>query len=365
MQIASYDVAIVGGGPGGSATALALRAHMPSLSVVLIEASSYDTLRLGEALPPLARRLLEHLGVWELFCGQRHRRVYGTTAAWGTATPRDNDFIYLSAGPGWHLDRTAFDAMLVRQAAARGASVRLSTRVCGAGRAGEQWRLTLSTGEVLAAHFVVDATGGAAGLARRGGARYVAIDRLIGIARCFAGGDSDPRILVEAFADGWWYTAGLPDGRRLVACMTDADLARHMHLSAPQQWCQLLTAVPHVRATVQGASPCSPIAVRSTASRRLEPAAGDSWLAVGDAASRFDPLSSQGIAKALRSGIFASYAIGDWLTHADAAGLRRYRRYIRQEFNRYLETRAQYYGAEQRWPSREFWRRRQATQPPP
>ena len=66
------------------------------------------------------------------------------------------------------------------------------------------------------------------------------------------------------------------------------------------------------------------------------------WLAVGDAASRFDPLSSLGIAKALRSGIFASYASGDWLTRADAAGLRRYRLYIRKEFNRYLETHAQY-----------------------
>src|SRR5262245_28653187 len=70
MQLSSYDVAIVGGGPGGAATALALRAYAPSLSVVLLEASGYDTLRVGEALPPLARRLLEHLGVWESFCGQ-------------------------------------------------------------------------------------------------------------------------------------------------------------------------------------------------------------------------------------------------------------------------------------------------------
>jgi flavin-dependent dehydrogenase len=363
MQLASYDVAIVGGGPGGAATALALRAYVPSLSVVLLEASGYDTLRIGEALPPLARRLLEHLGVWESFCGQHHRRVYGTTAAWGSATPRDNDFIYSSSGPGWHLDRTAFDAMLVRQAAARGASVRLTTRLCSTGRAGDQWRLTVSTGEVLATRFVVDATGGSAGLARRCGARFVDTDRLIGIARCFEGSDADPRTLVEAFADGWWYTAGLPDGRRIVACMTDADLARHMRLSEPHQWCQLLAAMPHISAAVRGTRPCSPIFVRSTASRRLEPAAGDGWLAVGDAASRFDPLSSQGIAKALRSGIFASYAIGDWLTRADAAGLRRYCRYIRQECNRYLETRARYYSAEQRWPASEFWRRRHAIRP--
>jgi hypothetical protein len=33
-------------------------------------------------------------------------------------------------------------------------------------------------------------------------------------------------LLVESFADGWWYTASLPNGRRIVACMTDADQIR-------------------------------------------------------------------------------------------------------------------------------------------
>jgi flavin-dependent dehydrogenase len=40
----------------------------------------------------------------------------------------------------------------------------------------------------------------------------------------------------------------------------------------------------------------------------------DSWLAVGDAASTFDLLSSRGIVKALRSGVCPLYAIADPLT---------------------------------------------------
>jgi flavin-dependent dehydrogenase len=83
-------------------------------------------------------------------------------------------------------------------------------------------------------------------------------------------------------------------------------------------------------------------------------------LAVGDAASRFDPLSSQGIVKALRSGIFASYAIGDWLVRKDEAGLRRYQHYVMAESSSYQQTRVKYYAREQRWPSSEFWRRRHA-----
>ncbi len=364
MKPLSFDVAIVGGGPGGSATALSLRAHAPSLTVVLIEASRYETLRIGETLPPPARPILEHLGVWDAFKSQRHREVHGTTAAWGSAALLDNDFFYMPANTGWQLDRSAFDAMLASQAESRGTTMILGTRIREAERAGDEWRLTLSTGRTrtaVAARFIVDATGGTASLARRCGARFVDADFLVGIAGFFECRNGDPRTLVEAFEDGWWYTAGLPDGRRLIACMTDSDLARRMRLHEAAEWRRKLAAMPNVGAMARRSEPCSAVVVRSASSRRLEPVAGDHWLAIGDSASRFDPLSSQGIVKALRSGIFASYAIGDLLTRGDESGLLRYRRYVRDEFKSYCEVRAKYYREEQRWPSSEFWLRRHAT----
>jgi flavin-dependent dehydrogenase len=358
MTPSSCDVAIVGGGPGGSATALSLRAHAPSLSVVLIEASHYETVRVGETLPPPARPILEHLGVWETFKEQRPREVHGTTASWGSAKPLDNDFIYMPANTGWHLDRAAFDAMLAGEACRRGATLMLGTRVRDARRANNKWRLTLSTGSTIAARFIVDAAGGSAALARRRTARVVEVDRLVGIARFFENSNGDPRTLVEAFEDGWWYTSGLPNGRRLIACMTDADLARRMRLHDAKEWRCKLAAMREVSALARQGKLCDPIVVRSASSRLLEPAAGEHWLATGDSASRFDPLSSQGIVKALRSGIFASYAIGDLLERDDRSGLDRYRQYVLEEFQSYAEIRAKYYREEQRWPQSEFWRRR-------
>jgi flavin-dependent dehydrogenase len=103
--------------------------------------------------------------------------------------------------------------------------------------------------------------------------------------------------------------------------------------------------------------------VRPAASRRLDPAAGEDWLAVGDAASVVDPLSSQGLFKALRSGTFASYAIADRLLRADDVGLRRYRTHVREEFAGYLRARERYYGQERRWPASEFWSRRARVTP--
>jgi flavin-dependent dehydrogenase len=361
MTAASFDVAVVGGGPGGSATALSLRAHAPSLSVVLIEASHYEAFRIGETLPPPAQSLLEHLGVWSAFQGQHHRQVHGTSAAWGSAAALDNDFIFMPANTGWHLDRAAFDWMLAEEAHRLGATLILDARVREVKRTGDAWLLKLSTGSTVAAHFIVDATGGPAPLARSFGARFVEADCLVGIAGFFECSNGDPRTLVEAFEGGWWYTAGLPDGRRIVACMTDADLARLMRLNDAAEWRRRLAAMRNVGATVQQDKPCSPVVVRSAASRRLDPVAGEHWLAVGDSASRFDPLASQGIVKALRSGVFASYAIGDLLARGDDSGVKRYARYVSEEFKSYIEVRGKYYREEQRWPASEFWRRRQET----
>jgi flavin-dependent dehydrogenase len=359
MTPSSFDVAIVGGGPAGSAMALSLRAHAPSLSVVLIEGSHYEALRLGETLPPPVRPILEHLGVWRAFQEQNHRQVHGTTAAWGSAAPLDNDFIYMPSSTGWHVDRAAFDAMLTREAESLGATLVLDTRVRDAKRTDNEWRLTLSGGVILAAGFMVDATGTAA-LARRSGAAFVEADCLVGIAGFFEYTNGDPRTTVEAFEDGWWYTAGLPDGRRVIACMTDADLARAMQLHETEEWTRRLHAMPNLGEIARRSNPSGPLVVRSAASRRLEPAAGANWLAVGDSASRFDPLSSQGIVKALRSGTFGSYAISDLLTRGDNSGLERYRRYVSEEFESYAEVRTKYYREEQRWPLSEFWRRRHA-----
>lgn len=364
MGSSTFDVAIVGGGPGGSATAISLRTHAPALSIVLIEATAYDSCRLGETLPPLTRSILEHLDLWGAFCALNPREVFGTTAVWGQLTPLDNDYIFMPANTGWHIDRTAFDLLLASAAENRGATLLRGASLADVQQRGDDWRLKLSSGDWLSARFVVDAAGGTAAFARRCGAQFVSLDRLVGVARFFDGACDDSRLFVEACEPGWWYTAGLPNGKRITGCMTDADLAKRMKLGEPEEWQRKLTAAPRIVAQMQKCKPSGPLMIRSTASRRLEPVATKRWLAVGDAASRFDPLSSQGITKAMRSGIFASYAIGDWLTQGDEAGLERYRRYVADEFSSYLAVRTKYYRQEQRWPASEFWRRRHDPLPP-
>jgi flavin-dependent dehydrogenase len=300
---------------------------------------------------------------WEAFQHEPHQASYGTMAAWGSAMPYEQSFIYSPYGRGWHLDRRSFDAFLAKQAEGRGARVWRSTRVCRIDRADRPdagWCLTLKTNdEPLACHarFLVDATGASARFARVGTARWIVADQLVALARVWDASERSTETIVEAFRDGWWYTAAIPGGR-VVVCFTDPNLPRARRLAEPVSFARLLAQMPVISHAVGSGLPIGPIAARGVGSRYLDPAAGDRWLAVGDAASVFDPLSSQGMLKALRSGVFASYAIADCLVRGNPAGLDRYRQFVRREFNAYLGTRAEYYAQEPRWRDGPFWRRR-------
>lgn len=89
----------------------------------------------------------------------------------------------------------------------------------------------------------------------------------------------------------------------------------------------------------------------------LDPPADDGWLAVGDAASAYDPISSQGIHKALTDGIAAAGAIASWLA-GDPRGVADYRVGVGERFIEYLEMRNYFYETERRWSDGPFWRRR-------
>ena len=81
------------------------------------------------------------------------------------------------------------------------------------------------------------------------------------------------------------------------------------------------------------------------------------WLLVGDAAMTWDPLSGQGICKALESGMRAARAI-DRALDGETRSLEDYAQWTRDRFGSYLQSRAKYYRAERRWPDAPFWRRR-------
>lgn len=357
---------VLGGGPAGTATALSLRQHAPSLSLALIEQSNYNQLRIGESLSPIVQPLLEQLGVWNVFLEEGHIPAYGSCSAWGSDELLDNEFIYHPMGRGWHLDRKRFDAMLAREAASKGVTLFTGSKFTTSELTSQRrWRVTLQTEggseKSVEAAFVVDATGRRAVFASQQHVRKVLLDQLLGVFIFFGldGGSplTDTYTMVEAWEEGWWYSALVPDDTIAVMCMSDVDIVKKRRLNSSAEWFAKLQETRHTKDRVRHAEPLDAPSVQAAYSHRLEKMTGDAWLAVGDAATTFDPLSSLGIFKGLRSGIMASYAIGDYF-EGSSSGLEKYEAILAREFEEYLVTRADFYGQERRWENSPFWRRR-------
>lgn len=357
------DVLILGGGPAGATAALNLA---PMCRVVLVERQKVPPARIGEALPPAARRLLNDMGLIDEFIAQGHVPCYGNRSIWGRGAPAETDFLRDPDGHGWHLDRARIDAWLRHTAVARGTMLLMPARLFSIRRGDEGWQVRIATSvgeQIVSAAIAIDAGGRAAPLARQIGARRRVSDRLVcGWVHGFACpmGRGSGLTVVEAVHDGWWYTAPLPDGRRVLAFLTDADLpaARIAHNTT----CLIdsIITAPEIRAILTE-SEFVPISGGFTAaySSVLEPCGGSRWLAAGDAGMSFDPLSSQGLLHALFSGLAAAEAAHSCLA-GDSDAVPRYRRLMNSIYQAYRGRLDFYYASETRWPSAPFWRRRRA-----
>lgn len=315
--------------------------------------------RIGETLPGAARRLLETLGAWEGFEAAGHSPCHARRSVWGGSEPVELDGLRDPAGPGWRLDRRRFEADLRDRAAECGAELKVPGQIEVVTRAGGGWRLTLAGGEALTVRALIDAGGRASRLLRTEGERRAAQDKLI-CAWTHLPLEREPAEITytESVRDGWWYSAPLPGRRRLLAFHTDSDLASGEALN-PEALVERARQSPTLSEEVADCGPPSPGPARICAAHgaRLAAPAGDDWLAVGDSALAFDPLSSQGLFNALYTGLIGARAVGARLAGDDSA-VAAYKLRLDEIWAAYEHHRRVYYGQERRWPNAPFWTRR-------
>jgi flavin-dependent dehydrogenase len=226
-----YDVIIIGGGPAGSAAGrlLASWGHR-----TLVIARPGDRARgLAESIPPSARKLLSTLSVLEVIEDAAFSPNRGNVVWWGTADGRLEGFGETTSDAGIQVFRPHFDELLLRQAADAGAAVRLAS--VRAVHFQEDSLATVechSTNEAhrLTARFVVDCSGRAGVIARRGLRVYEPGHCTQAFLGLWRGGNwpagGDDRTWVETYNDGWAWSLAISPTMQQVGVMVDGTATR-------------------------------------------------------------------------------------------------------------------------------------------
>jgi menaquinone-9 beta-reductase len=339
------DVAVVGAGPAGAATAILLAEH--GLDVVVLDRASLPRSRIvcGEYLSPEAGRLLDRLGVLKaidaggavMLGGMRITAPDGTTIAGR----------YRAVG-GWRpyrqhatsVARTTLDSVLVQRLRAVPVDLRERTRVVDVivdddrvvgVRAEDGARQPLE----VRARVVIAGDGRASVVAERLGCRHPHRLRRLAL-MTYVSGVADCREVGEIFVDP-------PDYAILNPIAPDrVNLGVVVPLEHAAPWSGRLhdflvarvRQLPHLAGRLAGASRVEPIRALGPLAHRVTTPRVGGVLLVGDAAGFYDPFTGEGVFTALRSAELAVETTVRALRSGDlsAGGLAPYARARRAAF---------------------------------
>lgn len=360
-----FDVIIIGAGPAGTAYALATLAQTSLRVAMLNKASRSGRYHIGESATPSVTHLLKQLDLPYHLTAFGHAPCYGSISQWGGSEVEEQDFIVQGQGNGWHLDRFAFDQWLRDEAQQRGAVLFDNSRLLKLGRVSDDfWGVSVQQDgreQCFTCQFLVDATGRASVAARKMGATRHQIDNLVALTYLTRPNDHHDiahLTLIESHPLGWWYSAGLPDGRAVVCFMSDADIVNHYHLMNDSVFLRLYHESNQIRYNVPPPDARDKLIVYRAHSGFIDQVAGPGWIAVGDAALGMDPLTSSGINCALADGIAGSEAMIAFFDDGNTQPLREHAGKINYSVESYLQERRRFYRREQRWKDSLFWKRR-------
>lgn len=352
----------MGAGPAGSSCAIALLEL--GCQVTIIDSGWANKFHIGENVSPDINPVLKSLGVYDEFLKIKKSHCFGTCSYWGSDLRGYNDSILSPYGHGWHLDRREFDQYLVNMAKRKGAKLETNSTFKEVTIAAKGVSVIYQNSSERSAHlqgdFIVDASGSRGVVSKYLGINKINDTPLICLAQRFIiekEGKMVNMTHLESVEHGWWYVAPIPDNTLLVSFYTTADVARNLKLNHHDRWISHLKKAPR---TSEIALALKPLDARilgySTNPFCLERAGGNRWVAIGDAASTYDPIMANGILKSIVQGMNVSSAIYKCVTSFDHGRLMGFDNQVKQEYVDYIRMRKQFYNLERRWPDSIFWK---------
>ena len=294
--MADHDVIIIGAGPAG--TAAAILCVQRGLRVALLEQAVFPRERPGETLQPAVELLLQQLGVADAVRTAGFLRHTGHWVQWGSA----RQFSALGQGAtgpdrGFQIPRDVLDNMLLRRATELGVQVLQPCRVLRVIRDRQRVCGVQTRQGDFTAPYVIDASGASSWLSRQLTFRWRKFSpRLIAHYGYVRAADPQEKILcgIEADPFGWCWTA---------------KISEHIY-----HWTRLNFSPEHPGRDIapgmfEHLTATGPPRGADVTWRVCQQPAGEGFFIAGDAAFVLDPAASQGVLKALTSGMMAAHAV--------------------------------------------------------
>lgn len=337
----SVDVAVVGGGPAGAAAAI--RLAQAGVETVVFERDAAPRWRAcGVYSSPLTRARLASLGFEPRELDRLLQRVPALVVE--TLRGATCRLEYDDRGDACGADRVRLDAALLERAASAGAQVRTaaSVKVVEPGAQGGAARLSVSESGTTAtwrARMVIGADGPASLVARAFSVqRHARRLRRAGLTFHLDVSDAPPADAAMVIGPGWYCgICPVPGGRVNIGIVIGeralrralsvgerpVSIARRILGQLPGSWSQLATR----EAT-------DDIAVALPLANRVARRSGPGFLLVGDACGFIDPISGEGLHRALVSAALGAEAAVSALQNVRGPALAYYDRRLRKRFGR-------------------------------
>jgi flavin-dependent dehydrogenase len=352
-QRPDYDAIVFGIGPAACVFAIQM---VRRGSTVLLIAPTFPRAPKphAETLPPRGEFLLAKLKILaEVLPGQHRSEM--VLSCWRTSSVEEKNLAFDPHGRILHLDRCAFDRALLSLAIQFGAET-LAHHVVEFRRQSDHWEVHLASGSrkyIVRARNLIDATGRSYYVARKMGAKRVFRDHLAALFCLIQHDGPIAPLLIEPASEGWWYSLGFAQGNMLVALITDPRLTKLSIGRRRSIWDAMLEDAPNTKQRL-GLSKYY-LGIAGVESGRLDHMSGEGWLAIGDAAMSFDPLSSHGLCSAIEQGIDAGEIFSNPGGETALAAFEISRAEL---FERYTSQRSNLYKEVRRFANRPFWKAR-------
>lgn len=358
----SAQVVIVGAGPAGIIAALTLSAR--NISCILVDANAQKVDKPGECIPPNALPLFKQLGLDSLLKHPAHQNYYGNQSVWGSNRIEESLFLTKKHNQGVLLDRSIFEEQL-RGLLPKSKSSFMTGYAFKKVVAKEKELIVTLQSKVetitLSCHFIIDATGRKASICRKLGRRKEQLDLLAALAfNCTIDEPIHKYVYTESTEKGWFYVAPLQQNEVSIMYFTDMDLLPNKSLQA-QFICDTVnntTLLKQLFKRPLAKDQIKKLSIHAANSTRIEKPYGENWLAIGDAAYSFDPVSSYGITSSMAAGYYGAHALADTL-NGNTEAFKGYEYIMENAFQYYRIHLAEHYASEKRWTSSLFWKRRQ------